>query len=61
MEQIKDRVRKVIMQKGRLTLADSKEILGYGRTVGVPVLEYLDAIGFTCRQENERVLKRKEG
>ena len=61
MEQIKDRVRKVIMQKGRLTLADSKEILGYGRTVGVPVLEYLDAIGFTCRQENERVLKREEG
>ncbi|MCG2722466.1 MAG: selenocysteine-specific translation elongation factor [Thermodesulfovibrionales bacterium] len=61
MEKIKDGVRKVIMQKGRLTLADSKEILGYGRTAGVPVLEYLDAVGFTCRQENERVLKRKEG
>jgi selenocysteine-specific elongation factor len=61
MEQIKDGVRKVIMQKGRLTLADSKEILGYGRTVGIPVLEYLDAIGFTRRQENERVLKREEG
>ncbi|MEA3427770.1 MAG: selenocysteine-specific translation elongation factor [Thermodesulfobacteriota bacterium] len=60
MEQIKDGVRNVIVQKGRLTLADSKETLGYGRTVGVPVLEYLDAIGFTCRQENERVLK-KEG
>ncbi|RZB30483.1 MAG: selenocysteine-specific elongation factor [Desulfobacteraceae bacterium Eth-SRB1] len=61
MEQIKDGVKKVIMQKGRLTLADSKEILGYGRTVGIPVLEYLDAIGFTHRQENERVLKREEG
>ncbi len=60
MEQIKGGVRKVIIQKGRLTLADSKETLGYGRTVGVPVLEYLDAIGFTCRQENERVLKREE-
>jgi len=61
MEQIKDGVKKVIMQKGRLTLADSKEILGYGRTVGIPVLEYLDVIGFTRRQENERVLKREEG
>jgi selenocysteine-specific elongation factor len=61
VEQIKGGVRKVIVQKGRLTLADSKETLGYGRTVGVPVLEYLDAIGFTCRQENERVLKRGEG
>ena len=60
MEQIKDGVRKVIMQKGRLTLADSKETLGYGRTAGVPVLEYLDAVGFTCRQENERVLKKEE-
>ena len=60
MERIKDGVRKVIMQKGRLTLSDSKEILGYGRTVGVPVLEHLDAIGFTCRQENERALKREE-
>jgi selenocysteine-specific elongation factor len=60
MEQIKGGVKKVIMQKGRLTLADSKETLGYGRTVGVPVLEYLDAIGFTCRQENERVLKKEE-
>jgi hypothetical protein len=43
-----------------MDVADSKETLGYGRTVGVPVLEYLDAIGFTCRQENERVLKKEE-
>jgi len=57
MEKIKERVRQVIMNKGNLTLSDSKEILGYGRTVGVPVLEYLDSIGFTCRQRNERVLK----
>ena len=56
MEQIKKRVKQVIMQKGRLTLADSKKILGYGRTVGVPVLEYLDSIGFTVRQGDERVL-----
>ncbi|MBW2345426.1 MAG: selenocysteine-specific translation elongation factor [Deltaproteobacteria bacterium] len=57
MEQIKERVRQVIKKNGRLTIGDCKEVMGYGRTVGVPVLEYLDSIGFTRRQGNERVLK----
>lgn len=53
---IRQRVEAVITRKGRLTLEDSKEILGYGRTGAVPVLEYLDAIGVTRRIGNERVL-----
>lgn len=57
MEKIKERVGEVIRRKGSLNLADSKEILGYGRTVGISVVEYLDAIGFTLRQRNERVLR----
>lgn len=57
MEKIMERVRATILEKGRLTLEDSKEILGYGRTGGIPVLEYLDAIGLTRREGNERVLK----
>jgi len=57
MEHIKERVQQIIMKKGCLTLADSKEILGYGRTVGVPVLEHLDSIGFTRRQGDRRALK----
>lgn len=57
MAQIKERVKKVIIEKGDLTLEDSKKILGYGRTVGIPVLEYLDSIGFTRRVEDGRVLK----
>ena len=60
MEEIKARVGKTIIQKGGLSLADSKEILGYGRTVGVPVLEYLDSIGFTRREGNKRILINKE-
>ena len=57
MNEIKDRVRAVIASKGVLTVGDCKEVLGYGRTVGVPVFEYLDAIGFTIRQGDKRVLK----
>lgn len=56
LERIKEKVKQVITQKGCLTLSDSKDILGYGRTVGVPLLEYLDSIGFTRRQGDERVL-----
>ena len=57
MEQIKKRVMQLIKKNGRLTIGDCKEVLGYGGTVGVPLLEYLDSIGFTRRQGDERVLK----
>lgn len=57
MGQIKEGVRGVIEKNGRLTIGDCKEVLGYGRTVGVPVFEYLDSIGFTRREEDGRVLK----
>jgi len=56
-EGIKKKVSNVIVQNGVFTLRDLKGTLGYGRSVGVPVLEYLDSIGFTRREENGRVLK----
>ncbi len=56
MKQIREKVKQVIIKKGSLTLADSKDILGYGRSGGVPVLEYLDEIGFTRRDGDGRVL-----
>jgi len=56
MEKIKEGVKKVIKKRGRLTIGDCREVLGYGRAVGIPVFEYLDSIGFTRRQEDERVL-----
>ena len=58
MEEIKKRVIEVINIKGGITPADSKEILGYGRTVGIPVLEYLDSLGVTLRQGNVRMLRK---
>lgn len=57
IEEIKERVRKVIGKKGSLTIADSKEVLGYGRTVAISVLEHLDMIRFTRRDGDARVLK----
>ena len=59
MDKIKEKIRKHIVEKGSLTLHDSKEILGFGRTGGVPVLEHLDTIGFTMRTGDVRVLKKR--
>ena len=58
MEVIKERVKDAIIEKGSITLTDCKDILGYGRARAVPVLEYLDGLGFTYRQGNNRRLKK---
>lgn len=57
MEEIKSRVKAVIRRNGVFTIPDCKEIMGYGRTVGVPVLEYLDSTGFTRREGDARTLQ----
>jgi selenocysteine-specific elongation factor len=56
VEEAKKRVGDVIRQKGSFMIPDCKEALGYGRTVAIPVLEYLDTIGFTRREGDLRVL-----
>jgi selenocysteine-specific elongation factor len=55
LEEIKRRVGRVIEKKGAFTIPDCKETLGYGRTVAIPILEYLDTIAFTRRMCDERV------
>ena len=57
LETAKDRIRAWIAEQGRFTPADCNPVLGCGRTIGLPLLEHLDAAGFTVRRGNERVLK----
>ena len=57
MEEIKKKARAKILLDGSLTIAGSKEMLGYGRTRGIAVLEYLDFIGLTMRVGDERFLR----
>lgn len=57
---VKHRVAGWISEHGCITAADCGAVLGYGRTSGIPVLEYLDAVGFTERRGNERVLSGKK-
>ena len=60
LEEIKQRVRCYISEKGRITLAEAKGLLGFGRTQIQPIFEYLDEIGFTVRVGDWRVLKEAE-
>jgi len=57
LEEIKKRIATVIKQKEFFDIHDCKDAFGYGRTVAVPILEYLDRIGFTIRTEYGRKLK----
>ncbi|MFN3534680.1 MAG: SelB C-terminal domain-containing protein [Desulfatiglandales bacterium] len=58
LEEIKRRIIKVVEQKGIFTIQDCKSAFGYGRTVAVPILEYLDRIGFTQRTGEGRIIKK---
>ena len=59
--EIKEKVVELIHRKGKLTLQDSKEVLGYGRSRAIAVFEYLDAIGLTCRAGDARLLVSENG
>jgi selenocysteine-specific elongation factor len=57
LKEIKERVRNAIQSSGSITLKDSTAILGYGRWGGAPVFDFLDSIGFTRREGNQRTLR----
>lgn len=57
LEEVEQRVQKTISEKKSFTLSDSTKILGFGRTKGAPIFDYLDSIGFTKREGNIRTLK----
>ncbi len=61
MDEIKQRVARAIQAKGHITLFDCKEVLGYGRSGGAHVLDYLNAIGFTVRREDKHYLQKDGG
>jgi len=56
MQEIKEKVTKLILERGNMALGDCQEIFGFGRTRAVPILDYLDSIGLTCRVGNIRIL-----
>ena len=56
LPEIQSKIRELILRKGSLSVHDTKSILGYGRSNAIPVLDYLDSIGFTLRDGDLRTL-----
>lgn len=54
--EIKKKVGSWIVEKGELCLRDCKEALDFNRGLGLPVLEYLDQIGFTIKHGEGRIV-----
>ena len=64
IEEIKKIVKGHIEKKGQITLGESMEVLGIGRTQTQPIFDYLDSIRFTMRIGDYRILhglEEKEG
>lgn len=55
-EEAWSRIRTALLEKGRLTVADVRDLLGTSRKFALPLLEHLDEIKYTRRVGDERIL-----
>jgi selenocysteine-specific elongation factor len=61
MEELKKLVVKRVAEAGPFAVADFRDLVGTTRKYAVPLLEYLDQVGFTARRGDLRVLGPKSG
>jgi selenocysteine-specific elongation factor len=61
VEEAKRRIAEHVAKAGSLAPADLKELVGATRKYSIPLLEHLDATGFTKRQGDRRVLRDPPG
>jgi selenocysteine-specific elongation factor len=59
MERVREEVRSNCERHGHLEIPELRDALGTTRKFLIPLLEHLDAVGFTMRQGAHRVLKRR--
>jgi len=56
MKAISEKVVAMSTNKPRFTVIDFRDYLGTGRNYAIELLDYLDSVGFTSREGNERVV-----
>jgi selenocysteine-specific elongation factor len=54
------KIHQVLQQKGKITLAEVRDLLNTSRKYAQALLEHLDAIGVTVREQDYRRLKKQE-
>jgi selenocysteine-specific elongation factor len=57
--EVRSRVEALLRERGRMTAADFRDLLGTSRKYAVPLLEWLDAHGVTIRNGDYRTLRKK--
>lgn len=56
LEKGKEKIEGLIREKGEATISEIKDVLSTSRKYAVPLMQYLDSIGFTRRVGDKRVL-----
>ena len=59
--QVRERVEALLRERGRMTAAEFRDLLGTSRKYAVPLLEWLDARGITIRDGDLRMLRSTKG
>jgi len=57
IEQLKETLRKFLLEKGEMTAASFRDLIGSSRKYTIPLLEYFDRDGLTIRIGDIRKLK----
>ena len=57
--QIRSRVEQFLRERGRMTMAEFRDLIGTSRKYAVPLLEWFDARGITVRSGDYRMLRGK--
>jgi selenocysteine-specific elongation factor len=59
IERIHAKIESFIVEHGRMTMADFRDLLGTSRKYSVPLLEWFDSRGITVRSGDHRMLRKK--
>jgi len=57
LQEAKDKVQTFLIQKGEISVSEMRDLLNSTRKYLIPLLEYFDAIGFTARKGDKRILR----
>ena len=57
LEKAREKTRAYLLENGEIGVSDMRDLLGATRKYLIPLLEYFDAIRFTARKGDKRVLR----
>ncbi|MBU1022804.1 selenocysteine-specific translation elongation factor, partial [bacterium] len=59
-DKVEEQTKEYLLKNGSISIIDFKNLIGTNRNLSVMMLELMDSRGVTLRQENSRILRRRE-